>query len=495
MKRCLFVNFNCAYNTHFETELELMHKSQMIGDEVYSLFCKGGLNKYCAVAYENEDKLICDYCQAKYYKGMDLINLPIENRFSLKRDFSGYPEYIFTKYESFSELAKIKYKNINIGDNIARTYKSIVSIQADHIVEMPDDFIFNSLVNSISVLDCFIDLHKSINFDCLFFFSGRFPEYYPLLKYCQDNDIVFYVHDRGANYNKYCLIENSYFNDYQKVLDAFVTKNLKKISGNNYQEIGKQWFEAKLKGSGAAWLSYTKDQEASKLPDDFDRNKHNIVIFNSSLHEISIDDSWAPLQCFKDEILLFRTLCEYYKDKPEYHFILRCHPNIAFNSGEQLERLEEFKTNSPSNLSIVLPREKVDSYELVKKADIVIASFSTTVGVEAVYLRKPSILLGPALFSHLNTVYKPENMDKLFELLDNKELPPKPYENALKYGYCMATYGEEFEYYQPTGIFEGTFMGVDLNKSHKFLPLLGKIKRFYYKQKASILKRLKPGSC
>ncbi len=495
MKKCLFINFNCAFNTHYETELELMYKYRLDGNDVYSLFCAAELNKNCAVAANNSDAMLCEYCQAKYYKGVELIGLSIEKCFTLGGMIT-YPDFVDIKYTSFQDLSRVEYLGVNIGDSIVRTYKNLKSMQTDDVTEMPDEYIRLSLINSINVLNKFIELHNLIGFDQVYFFSGRFPEYHPVLTYCRDNAISFYVHDRGANFNKYIYFKNSLLNDLNVKKDIYINSALKRdVSSAEMFEIGRKWFEAKINGSGGGWISFVEGQEAAKLPVGFDKSRYNIVIFNSSFHEACIHSTLAPVPCFSDEVTVLKELCETFKARTEYHFTLRCHPNIALNPGEQLDNLIKLKGDCPPNLTLIMPEEKIDTYELLKRADVAVASLSTTVGVEAVFLNKPSILLGPALYEDLDVAYKPQDMDEFIGLLKNKELPPKPQENALKYGYCLATYGEDFIYYKPTGLFEGTFMGVDLNKSHKFLPLLGKIKRFYYKQKASILKRLKPDNC
>ena len=44
------------------------------------------------------------------------------------------------------------------------------------------------------------------------------------------------------------------------------------------------------------------------------------------------------------------------------------------------------------------------------------------------------------------------------------DLPPKPKDAALVYGYYMGSYGKPYKYYEARGIREGTFKGRDLQK-------------------------------
>ncbi len=490
MKKILFVNFNCAWNTHFETELDIMRCNMDMGEDVYSLSCRGVLNKYCALAYQSADKMICDLCKAKYNKGCDLIELPREKRYFLKR-IKSYPEFVNREFSTIDEIKAVYYKDCPIGDNLIRTYKNIISVQNLYIKDLPRDYIKNILINAINTYEAFVSLHSKIHFDEVYFFSGRFPEYNSILTYCKANNILFFVHERGASYKKYSYGINTHLNDLNGLYEAWVGRYLSNYDNDpKRQEIAENWYEDKKRGGGAAWLEFTKDQKKKSLPAGFDLSKKNIVIFNSSLHEVCIDDSFLPKECFRDEIAVFKNLSVAFANDENYHFTLRAHPNIALNIGEQYYNLEKLKKDCPDNLTIVMPDDKVDTYELLAQADVVIASLCTTVGVEATYEGKPAILLGKAVYQDLDVAYIPDSIAELIELLRKENLEPKPYENALKYGYCAATYGEDFKYYEPTGLFDGTFMGVNLNKSHKFLPIAGKIKRFYYKQKASLLKRI-----
>ncbi len=490
MEKKLFVNFNCAFNTHFETELELMLKNLKQGNEVYSLYCDGKLNRFCACSYNNSDKMLCDYCQAKYKKGIELIGLQKENCFSIAES-SKYPEFLSCNFKSLDELTAIKFNNIDIGDNVVRTYNNLMCLQISNINDISQKFIYNSLNNSINVLNTFILLFNKIKFSSIYFFSGRFPEYYSILSYCKNHNITFYVHDRGANYNKYCCFKNSYFNNFETMIDNWVRMPLVqyKENGDNLK-IGSQWFESRIAGSENAWISFSKKQVKNNLPENFSNQNFNVTIFNSSSHEVVIDDTRLSSECFRDEIAIIKKICDKFKTYKEYKFYLRCHPNIGFHKGSQYSRLLELKCEITDNLTVIMPEESIDSYSLVKNSDIVIVSMNSTVGAEAAFMGKPVILLGKALYQELDIAYRPKNFNELFNLLADKAIKAKPKINALKYGYCMATYGIDFQYYEPIGLFEGTFMGVNLNKSQKFLPLKGKIKRFYYKQKASLKKRI-----
>ena len=56
---------------------------------------------------------------------------------------------------------------------------------------------------------------------------------------------------------------------------------------------GAQYYTERKKGNPRDWWSFTKDQDADLLPGNFDRNKKNIAIFNSSMFEYgSVSPEW-----------------------------------------------------------------------------------------------------------------------------------------------------------------------------------------------------------
>jgi len=68
----------------------------------------------------------------------------------------------------------------------------------------------------------------------------------------------------------------------------------------------------------------------------------------------------------------------------------------------------------------------VDSYDIVSAADVVL-TFGSTIGIEAAYYGKPSILLGRAVYEDLGSCYVPSSHDELMKLLSSSGILPKNY--------------------------------------------------------------------
>ncbi len=466
MKNVLFINFNCYWNPNFETELELMHQHQLDGNTVYSLHCKGELMQSCASAlFSTNKKKFCKRCQKRYKLGCKTIKLPKECRFCLETPDS-YPDYVSANYSTAEAVKALDYDGINIGFSMLENIMLLRRAEKLDLSEISDE-LTTALKISYIVYSNFKRICEKINPDAVYIFNGKFQEYEPMLSYCELHKIDYFFHERGASPQKYVLGKNCRWHELPTLIEIIT----KKYGTDKYttadEEYAKNWFEEKRRGIDKQWLCYTKDQKRALMPADFDPNKRNITFFNSSLWEVINYDSWKPKPEFKDEIAILQTICAVFKDNSDVHLYLRIHPHLSWEPTDQLTKLLAFSKHCPENLTILMPEEQVDSYELLIKSDLIIVPQGSTIGVEACYWQKPCILLGPAIYQELDVCYRPENMQELIKLVKNTDLPPKPRKNSYIYGYGWSTFGDDYKYYKAKDLFEGEFLGVNIKNEIK----------------------------
>ena len=133
------------------------------------------------------------------------------------------------------------------------------------------------------------------------------------------------------------------------------------------------------------------------------------------------------------------------------------HPNLT---NVDTQRKRDMLALEHPNLTIILPDAAIDSYALLKASDIV-ACFGSTVGCEAVFWDRPSVLLGPSFYQGLGGIYQPTTHEESISLLAST-LAPKNKLGALKYGYWLQTRGHRHKHFQSSGLFEGQFKGETL---------------------------------
>ena len=113
-------------------------------------------------------------------------------------------------------------------------------------------------------------------------------------------------------------------------------------------------------------------------------------------------------------------------------------------------------------------------------ASDVVLTFGSTIGIEATYRGKPSILAGHAFYEHFDSTYKVSSHADVMRLIQS-DLSAKPEQGALMYGHYMRTRGIDFEYWKARDFKNGTFKGHDLTltKSISFRKRMSRrLKRF-----------------
>ena len=123
--------------------------------------------------------------------------------------------------------------------------------------------------------------------------------------------------------------------------------------------------------------------------------------------------------------------------------VIRWHPNLRnCGCGERAVIDEISLLGASSGATVYPPESEADSYTLLEKADVVV-TFGSTIGAEASYYGKPTILLGHSWYEDLNVCYTPKTHAELVLLL-NQNLQPLPVTGSIVYGYYMRNFGNNF---------------------------------------------------
>ena len=396
-------------------------------NEVYYLDCHGKCHGYCGL---NLGKHI-GYCNKCYPMCLKIINragIKKENIFEIKK--YNYPK--FPKFNSIKEALEYNYEGYNLG---LGPVSCIMTLTRDYNFDIKkwNKDIKKFFETEYLVIENIKELHKTYNFNELCLFNGRMPFVYSALAFAKKHNILYTTYTSAANVTKIRALKNTVphdFNNWKKEVSEYWQKD-----DENKIELADKWFKDRRAGKFQALESYTKDQIKDSLPKNWDETKENIVFFNSSIDEVYAFDSWKhPFKENENKIL--KEMFEHYKNDETKHFYLRIHPNLTRAKKKkttQIREINEFK-KLYKNLTVIEPDEKVDTYALIESASKVITSFST-IGCEATYWGRVSILAGKAPYEDFNCVYKAHSMEELYKLIDNKNLTPKPKEEAYPYEY------------------------------------------------------------
>jgi len=448
--------FYSIYNTCIPvlgTELEIMSNHLEKGDEVYVLRCHGEL-EYCDINPDHNEN-ICYKCNKFFYENIRKINLPKKNVLKIPKFEVNYNE-LPDVFKNLQELKEFNLNGIKYGLAIAST---LISEYKDHELStiLHRRKIHRLLRTSYFTYNFSQNILKKIKPDCLYHQGGRSSNIFPVFKACQELGIDSYSINNAGILDKYALYKNNILHNANILSQEMI--DLWDKSSENKEEIGAKWFIDKRNGVDSYQLSYTKNQKRDSLPVNFDVSKKNIAIFNSSIYEYAAIEGWEnPI--YEDELDGLKKIFESFKNDTDIKFYLRIHPNLKDQNNSQMQELKKISSINYPNLEIIWPEELIDSYALVNACDKILV-FLSTIGIEACFWEKPSILAGNSPYSGLDCCYKPKTHEELIKLL-KYNLVPKDKQEALKYGYWNLTRGIFYKRYEPKNIYEGTFLGQDL---------------------------------
>jgi hypothetical protein len=133
------------------------------------------------------------------------------------------------------------------------------------------------------------------------------------------------------------------------------------------------------------------------------------------------------------------------------------HPNIAAKSREQIAFWRSVRL---PGVVVVGPEERFDSYAMLDRA-YVACSYGSTMGVEATYWGKPSLLTARSIYDRLGAAFNAAGVDDIAAFLAKPEVFPAL--GAVMYGAFFARFGTAFRHYRAEDLFRGRILGTSLD--------------------------------
>ena len=363
----------------FEIELDLVMQELSSNRSVTMMICNGKKN-YC-IANPKMNKLKCSFCKSRLKNGLNII----KKKFNKEKI-----EYIEEKFNHFKSnykfsnksLNNFKLKKIDFGSAVLGTI--ITQYKNKNIDIKKYNFLANVLLDeSIKTLQNFKKIIKN-NYSKILIFNGRHYNYRPILRYCQQKKINAYCYDYPYFAHNGYLIRKLDFTQNLAKRSYFLVKSIQNLNFNQIKNQGIAFLKNRIdkKSDGASPVFNINQKKI--LPKNFDANKINVIIFNSTDFEsITISEN-KKLYLFNDQIQATEFILSRFKNK-KVSFYLRYHPN-AYHEKIDIEKYK-FLEKKFSNFSLIDSYSKISSHYLIKNSNFVI-SFGSTVGLEAIFLKK-----------------------------------------------------------------------------------------------------------
>lgn len=414
------------------------------GHTVFFLYC-GGLLTQCFTNMCG-DLAKCRLCRNSYrqekrlwgkkirFVALSSLVTPEQKKCVLAMSFA---------YENIDQIKGLEYKGINIGLGALSNYIS-VSRNLNPLLDEDFRLFFDeSLRNSVLTI---LGVEKAIGLykpDHIMLYNGRMADNRPVWEIAEQKSVPFTVLEAiyGLRYNfkekyrgsiphstqKQTELIYYYWNDPQDSV-------LKKI------ELGKSFFERRRNALYSGDKIYIGNQSAGLLPEDWDRTKHNVVIFNSSEDEFAaLGDEFDKYALFKSQLEGLKYIKGQLAENVQLKITLRVHPylmKVNYSYARDLYKLKD------ERFEVIEADSPVSTYALLDAADTVVV-FGSTVGIESVYWGKPTILLAGASYYELDCCYIPKTREKLIPMLTGK-LQPKDQMKAIMYGYYLLNECREY---------------------------------------------------
>jgi hypothetical protein len=360
---------------------------------------------------------------------------------------------VLLRFESIDQLREYRIENFDIGYAVL---SSLVSLCRDpepdlirYQVEI-ERFLIAAL-QTYRHTQSFIDEYRP---DRVYVFNGRFAAMRAVLRAAQSRGVECCLHERGCDNQHYDVLTNHMSHDLPAMQEV-IRRHWEAADGNAQRlALAETWYQERVQRVERNWHSFVKHQQVGELPTGWNPKKKNITVFCSSDDEFAaIGDFWNN-KLYPDQGEAIRRIVTDLLPHPDINLTLRMHPNLKGLTHQGIKAMLNLKS---ANLNVLPPESTVDSYTLLKASDCVV-TFGSTVGIEAVYWQRPSVLLGPAFYQDLGGTYQPTTHIETLQLL-KQNLAVQSRQGALMYGFWLQTFGIPFEYFQASGLFDGTFKG------------------------------------
>jgi hypothetical protein len=229
------------------------------------------------------------------------------------------------------------------------------------------------------------------SFTRLEFFNGRIVPTRAAMLAAEDVGLNFAAIEVSGSERQLSIFENLRIHDlaasHGRIADFL-------RSGAADIDVGANFFERRRAGKPTNDRTFTADQIPLE-PSHRGENVKLISIFTSSADEMEVaGDQWCTASS-RDPVHFITSLCQFLgSDEGGYRIVVRMHPNQAGDrtgrAGSMLDQLQKIR-----GVHVIPPEDRTSSYDLLDAASAVI-TFGSTIGLEAAYWGKLSILAGHA---------------------------------------------------------------------------------------------------
>jgi hypothetical protein len=307
------------------------------------------------------------------------------------------------------------------------------------------------LASSMLVHDRVSLLIDELRPDSLMVFNGRFATTRAALRAAESKGVPWQIHERGADKDHYwvadCLPHD---------LDRIQSLILDQWSAEK-EAAARLFFTARRDRIERDWHSFTKRQEYGRLPVEMQTPGEWVTFFTSSEDEMFAIGDRFESALFPDQRDAILALRDAVAKVDGLRMCIRVHPHVALKASADKEKWRELAL---PGVVMVGPEDRTDTYALIERSRVV-CTFGSTVGIEATYWGRPSLLFSRSYYDRLDACEVVTSRDHIERFLRDPVV--RPAQRTLAYGAFWALLGERYRHYRAIGLHHGRILEVDLD--------------------------------
>jgi hypothetical protein len=364
-------------------------------------------------------KSICKVCTHKAKEGFKVFNERNPNselRKITKSDFTNlkkpelstelYDEILFGVHSTIS--THLRLDNM---DMLNKTWKRI------------KNKMISSSINLFHFFNQELTNYKVENF---VIFNGRINCARPLSLVSKLNNVNYTLFDGNINGRIPVIAKNEMFHSINFQKTQSIKSYLKNFKES--KKLAEEYMHRKINKIEVDDHAYIKDQITGHIDKEIIQySKPIITIYVSSDDEYRfLGNDWNEYGIV-DQIDCIKEINNSDISK-KFALIVKMHPNQK----NLHDSIKKRYVDLSKEVKVLFPDNKTDTYSLLMKSELII-NFCSTVGIEANYLRKPVVQIGPSRFRELPGANYVSNSKEAISMILNKKYKLMPLRASIIY--------------------------------------------------------------
>lgn len=361
-----------------------------------------------------------------------------------KLDDLGNPDQ-FYYYNSIPKYTNEYKEKESLADEVA--YLELISILRESAPiasvhrKILSDFKFTFL-QTYGAAKSFLQTEKP---DTVFLYNGRFLKERAVWEACKELSVtvVFFEQFNPDWQGRYFLFaEPTHSPHYRSEVMQRFGQKIRDEEPRKFFSTGEEWFLNRRLGRTQ---HYTKNQN---FDSELDLQKPFFVFFHSSEDELLTTNLTSTP--WGDQFSAITAVLETLQEIGNYDLVIRMHPNLLHKSNREIVTWNDFGKELAKEYSFVhyvASDSAVSSYKLMEQS-VGVITVGSTIGVEAAFFERKSILIGRAFHEYMEITQNPATKDELARVLSidltSQELQ-KAKHNALNYAVFHSQGGVYFK--------------------------------------------------